>query len=61
MEAKSPLSRGAADALNELRLTGDDTVAHEWAHAVTQHVHVSQAAIERMGRLRLTGELEGLL
>lgn len=30
-------------------------------HAVTQHVHVSCAGIERMGRLRLTGELEGLL
>lgn len=31
------------------------------AHAVTQHVHVSRAGIERMGRLRLTGEIEGLL
>jgi indole-3-acetate monooxygenase len=30
-------------------------------HVVTQHLHVSSAGFERMGRLRLTGELEGLL
>ena len=30
-------------------------------HVVTQHLHVTGAGYERMGRLRLTGELEGLL
>lgn len=30
-------------------------------HVVTQHIHVSGAGYERMGRLRLTGESEGLL
>ena len=31
------------------------------AHAVTQHIHVSYAGMERMGRLRLTDKLDGLL
>ena len=30
-------------------------------HVVTQHMHVSGAGYERMGRLRLTGVIEGLL
>ncbi len=30
-------------------------------HVVTQHLHVTGAGYERMGRMRLTGELEGLL
>jgi alkylation response protein AidB-like acyl-CoA dehydrogenase len=30
-------------------------------HVVTQHMHVSGAGYERMGRLRLTGAIEGLL
>ena len=30
-------------------------------HATTQHMHVSGAGFERMGRLRLTGVVEGLL
>ncbi len=30
-------------------------------HVVTQHIHVSHAGLQRMGKLLLTGELEGLL
>ena len=30
-------------------------------HATTQHMHVSGAGIERMGKLRLTGVVDGLL